>query len=106
MLPNLSGTVKRFSQDVKLIRVTTSIVNHQPVETETVINIRAVVQPAQREKILKDKLDYSLRYVLVHSLDEILINDKLEHKGIIYRAIECADHSDYGYYEAVMEQQK
>ena len=106
MLPNLSGTVKRFSQDVKLIRVTTNIVNHQPVETETVINIRAVVQPAQIEKILKDKLDYSLRYVLVHSLDEILINDKLEHKGIIYRAIEDADYNEYGYYTSVLEEVK
>ena len=106
MLPNLSGTVKRFSQDVKLIRVTTSIVNHQPVETETVINIRAVVQPAQKEKIIKDKLDYSLKYIQVHSLDEILINDKLEHEGIIYRAIEDADYNNYGYYETIMEQQK
>ena len=33
-LPNMSRTVKRFSIPAKLIKVTKTIVNHKPVESE------------------------------------------------------------------------
>lgn len=106
MLLNLSKTIKRLSQPVKLIRITTDIVNHKPEETETEINIKAVIQPANKEKINKDKLDWSLKYILVHSTDEIVIGDLIVHKNIRYKSFEDADYSDYGYYESIMEQQK
>lgn len=105
-LPNLSRTVKRLSQPIKLIKVTTTVVNHKPVEAEVESTIKAVVQPAQKEKLNKDKIDHSLKYVRVHSVDEIVMNDIIEHQGIRYKAFEDADYSDYGYYEIIMEEQK
>lgn len=105
-LPNMSRTVKRFSVPVKLLKITTSIVNHKPVETETESTIKVVVQPAQKEKLNKDKIDYSLQYVQVHSLDAINIGDVIEYKSIRYKAIEDVNYSDYGYYENIMEEQK
>ena len=105
-LPNLSRTVKRLSQPIKLFKITTNVVNHKPVETEVESTIRAVVQPAQKEKLNKDKIDYSLKYVQVHSVEAIVMNDVIEHQGIRYKAFEDADYSDYGYYETIMEEQK
>lgn len=105
-LPNMSRTVKRFSVPVKLLKIATSIVNHKPVETETESTIKVVVQPAQKEKLNKDKIDYSLQYIQVHSLDEIVIDDVIEYKSIRYKAFEDANYSDYGYYEIIMEEQK
>lgn len=105
-LPNLSRTVKNFSIPVKLFKIATTIVNHKPVETETESSIKVVVQPAQKEKLNKDKIDWSLRYVQVHSLDQIVMNDEIEYKGVRYKAFEDADYSEYGYYEIIMEEQK
>ncbi len=105
-LPNLSRTVKRFSVPVKLFKITKTIVNHVPQETEVESSIKAVVQPAQKEKLVKDKIDHSLKYVQVHTLTEIVEGDIIEYKGIRYKAFEDADYSDYGYYEIIMEEQK
>lgn len=105
-LPNMSRTVKRFSVPVKLIKITKTIVNHKPVETEVESTIKAVVQPAQKEKLNQDKINWSLRYVQVHSIDEIAIDDIIEYKGVRYKAFENGDYNDYGYYENIMEEQK
>ena len=116
MLPNLLQTVKRFSVPTQLIKVSTAIVNHKPVDTETPINIRASIQPAQKDKLNKDKIDWSLKYIQVHSYDqmvsgtlvsgEISINDIIVHHGIRYKSFEGTDYNDFGFYETVMEEQK
>ncbi len=105
-LPNMSRTVKNFSIPVKLFKVTTTIVQHKPVENYVESSIKCVVQPAQKEKLNKDKIDWSLRYIQVHSIDQILIDDEIEYKGIRYKAFEDGDYSEYGYYENIMEEQK
>lgn len=105
-LPNLSKTVKRLSQPVSLLRVTKSVVDHRVVESETTISIKAVVQPAQKDKLNKAKLDFNLKYILVHSLQEVKISDIIVHHNIRYKAFENADYSDYGYYEIIMEEEK
>ena len=105
-LPNMASAVKGFSVPVKLLKVATSIVNHKPVEVETESTIKVVIQPAQKEKLNKDKIDFSLQYVQIHSLDAINIGDMIEYKSIMYKAIEDADYSEYGYYEIIMEEQK
>ena len=106
MLPNLSNTIKRFSQPIKLIRVVKMIENHRPIETETITDIKAVIQPANTNKLNKDKLDYNLRYLQVHSLEEIKLNDMIEYKNVRYRAIENSNYLDYGYFEVIMEEVK
>jgi len=116
MLPNLLATVKRLSQPTQLIKVVTTIVDHKPSEAETPINVRAAIQPAQKNKLNKDKIDWSLKYIMVHSYDqmvlgvsvsgEISISDYIVHHGIRYKAFENADYNDYGFYETIMEEQK
>ena len=106
MLPNMSRTVRNFSIPTKLFKVTKTIVNHKPAEALIESSIKTVIQPANKEKLNKDKIDWSLKYVLVHSVDQIIMDDIIEHKGIRYKAFEDADYNDYGYYELVMEEQK
>lgn len=105
-LPNMSRTVKRFSIPAKLYKLTTTIVNHKPYKTAIEIPIKVVVQPAQKEKINQGKINWSLKYVQVHSLDEIRLNDILDYKNCKYQAIENSDYSEYGYYESIMEEHK
>lgn len=120
MLPDLLETVKSLSQPTQLIKVETTIVNHRPSEVETPLNVRAAIQPAQKNKLNKDKIDWSLKYIMVHSYDqtivigdvptlvsgEISISDYIVHKGIKYKAFENSDYNDYGFYETIMEEQK
>jgi len=106
MLPNLSNTIRRFSQSVVLIRTTEEIINHKPQNTEEYKSIKAVIQPAQKSKLNKDLIDWSLGYLWVHSLETIKKNDKIEYKGKEYRAFEDANYSDYGYYETTFEEIK
>ena len=107
-LPNMSRTVKRFSVPVpvKLLKIAISIVNHKPYYTAIENTIKVVKQPAQKEKLNKDKIDYSLNYIQVHSLDNIYIDDIIEFNNKRYRAIEYANYCEYGYYEVIMEEHK
>jgi hypothetical protein len=105
-LPNLSKTIRRLSQDVTLSRITKSVIDHKVVESETSVAFKAVVQPAQKNKLNKAKLDFNLKYILVHSLLEVKISDIIVHHNIRYKAFENADYNDYGYYEIIMEEQK
>ena len=105
-LPNLSKTVKRLSQSVTLNRITRSVVDHRVVETLTPTPFKAVIQPAQKNKLNKAKLDFSLKYIQVHSLEEVKISDIIVHQSISYKAFENADYNDYGYYEIIMEELK
>lgn len=105
-LPNMANVLTASEQSVKLKRITQSIVNHRPVETvaETIIN--AVVQVAEKEKLQIAIVDWSLRYLMVHSKVPFTINDLIEHKSKNYKIIDLGDWSDYGYYESVAEEVK
>ena len=106
MLPDLSNAIKRFSQAVNLLRTTEKIVNHLPTEIEETIQIQAVIQPADKEKLTMDNLNYSLKYIQVNGLEPLKINDKISYKGTNYRIISLNDFSDYGYFEGIGEEIK
>lgn len=106
MLPDMSDVLDEFSQPITLIRVSQDIVNFRPVENETDVPIVAVVQPAQKEKINPTIIDWSLDYQLVHSVQEILVGDRMEYCGIKYKAVELGPYQDYGFSEALFEEIK
>ena len=106
MLPKPISAIKRFSQPIKLIKVTQTIENHRPVESEVISDIKAVVQIANKSNINKDYLNYGLEYLQVHTLDAIQLNDYIEYKNKRYRVVENSNYSDYGYYESVCEEVK
>ena len=105
-LPDMSPTLKRFEQAILLSTVTQTIVNFLPVETEVVTDIFAVVQPAQKEKLNPSIIDWSLRYMLVHSSSTIKIGDFMTHDSIKYKAVDYGPYSDYGFNSVVFEEIK
>lgn len=106
MLPDMSDVLDEFLQPVSLSTVTQSIVDHRPVDTESVAAIMAVVQPANREKLNPAIVDWSLDYLQVHTKVSVKIGDFLTHSGLKYKAVELGNYSDYGYYETIFEQVK
>jgi hypothetical protein len=107
MLPDMSDVLVEFSQTVTLKRVTQTIVDFHPVESVINLTIDAVVQPADKEKLNPDLVDWSLQYVLVHTVATVQINDQLIHNGILYRSVgPLGNYSDYGFHEIVFEEIK
>lgn len=106
MLPDMADVLDEFSQPITLSRITQTIVGHRPVDTATAVSIMAVVQPAQKDKINSDIIDWNLAYYQVHSKQAILVNDQMLYQGTNYKAVELAQYGDYGYYEALFEQIK
>lgn len=106
MLPDMSDVFDEFSQPITLKRVSQTIVDHRPVNDTTDVPIDAVVQPANKEKINPNIIDWSLDYQLVHSVQEILIGDQMVYCGIKYKAVELGPYQDYGFSEAIFEEIK
>lgn len=105
-LPNMAKVLNRFAQSLSLIRVEQQIVDFRPVDTETEFEVQAVVQPAQKEKINPAIINWSLKYFLVHSKQEILLGDRMEYCGIKFKAVEVGLFGDYGFHEAIFEEMK
>lgn len=106
MLPDMSGVLDRFLQNVTIGTVTQTVVNHRPVDTHVDLATQAVVQPANKEKLNPDIVDWSLIYKQVHSKVEIKIGDFLTVSGKKYKAVELGDYNEYGYYETIFEEVK
>jgi len=106
MLPDMADVLDEFSQSITLIRVSQDIVDFRPVNNETDVPVDAVIQPANKEKVNPNIIDWSLDYLQVHSCQEILIGDRLEYCGRKYKAVEIGPYQDYGFSEAIFEEIK
>ena len=76
------------------------------MQNEEDISTEAVVQPANKERINPDIIDWSLEYLQVHSKITIVIDDRLTWQGKKYKAVELGNYVSYGFYEALFEQVK
>jgi len=105
-IPDMSDVLEEFSQPLMLSRVSQQIVDFHPVNVETKFEISAVIQPAQKEKINPDIIDWRLSYYIIHCAEKILIGDFVEYCGKKFKCIETANYSDYGFYESLFEEIK
>lgn len=91
---------------IKRTKVITSV-DFEKSEVITDVEIRASVQPADEEVIQKEKLDYSLEYLMVHnSTVPLEINDFIVYKSKEYKIIRKLDYSDYGFVMPIAEEVK
>ena len=104
ILPNLANTVLRFAQTITKRAFTQTVVNHEPTESYIDGDFLATVTTPTPEDLQQVEIDTSLKYKLIHSADEIKINDLVVHKGTTYRIITLSDREDYGYYRTVGEE--
>lgn len=105
-LPNLSRPVARWGQAVVLKTVTITKIDFVETQVITGVDINAVVQPAQKEKLNPAIIDWSREYLQIHSLTPLTFGQFIEYKGEDFKIVDGGGYSDYGYYEFVGEQTK
>ena len=105
-LPDVSEALAEWvsSYTVKTVtQQTTDFIDTSPVVGRTV---EAMVQVAEKEKLNPDQIDWSLRYLLIHSPEQLNAGEFIEYRGEDYKIIDDGDWLAYGYTEAVAEQTK
>lgn len=106
MLPDMSEVLDEWAVTVQLKTITQHTIDFQRADLVSVADIQAVVQPANKEKLNPDSIDWSLRYVQIHSVEHLSVGQFIEHEGIDYKIIEDGNYLAYGYCEAIGEQTK
>lgn len=107
MLPDMSDVLSEWEQDVLRKVVDRQTVDFEPVDVVTAYTMRAVVQVERPENLNMDTLDWSRRYIKIHTNDDSLnVGEFLEYQGQDYKIVTDSDFSDYGFYRAIGEQTK
>lgn len=106
MLPNLAPVLSAWSKPYTIKSIAKTTVDFVESETVTARTINAVVQPAQKEHLNAADIDWSLRYLLIHSDSEVELGEMFEVSGEDYKIIDAGDYQLYGYTEAIAEQTK
>ena len=106
MLPDMSDTLPEWSLPYPLKTVTKATVDFVESNTVTVGTVEAVVQVADKTKLNIEQIDWSLRYLLVHAADPLIIGQYIEYEGGDYKIVTDGDHQLYGFSEVVAEQTK
>jgi len=106
MLPDMSDVLTEWEQDVFLKTVTTTTVDFIPTSTVASASLKAVIQPAKKEALNPDSLDWSREYLMVHSKQLLTLGQFIEYKGRDFKIIDTAGYNDYGFSEAVAEETK
>jgi len=106
MLPDMSDTLDEWALPYLIKTATETTVDFVRAPVVTGRTIDAVVQVADKNKLNTDQIDWSLRYLQVHSSSEIANGEFLEFQGEDYKIIDNGDYQLYGFTEAVAEQTK
>lgn len=106
MLLDMKDALDGFTQTLTLIEVTQEIVEYKPVSIENSTEIQAVVQVADSDKIKSDNVDFSKKYIQVHTVSELKNIDMCVYQGLKYKAFSLKPYQDYGFFEAIFEETK
>ena len=106
MLPDMSDVLTEWSVPVDLITRTFTSVDFVETPVDVVTPVLAVVQPSSAEELKVLEVDYSLKHQTLHSVSLIANGQFFTYQGIEYKVISPTGWNDYGYTEAVGEQQK
>lgn len=108
MIPNMSFVLSAFQTDVTINTYERQSVNF--TETTVLISsimIKAVIQPAQPEQLKAIGIvDFSLRYIQVHSQTDLTVGQYVVYQGKTYKIITPSDYQLYGFSEVVAEEVK
>lgn len=106
-LPNLKRTVLRKAQTVKYKMISQEIINYEAVNVESApIDLKATIQAVEKDQIKKDKVDYNLEYISIHTIMELKISDVITYKEKDFRIFWTKNLSEYGFFHAQGEEIK
>lgn len=103
---DVSDALDDWLRPKKVKTVTTTTVDFVKQQQVVVRQQECMVQPAEKEKLRVEGIDWSLKYILVHSKEKIAIAEYIEHNGEDYKVIAPADWDGYGYCAVIAEQTK
>lgn len=106
MLPDMSDTLDEWSDEYTVKNIDQRTVDFESSNVVTSRTIQAIVQVADKDKLNTDQIDWSLRYLLIHSSDVVENGELIEYNGEDYKIIDNGDWQAYGFTEAVAEQTK
>jgi hypothetical protein len=106
MLPDMSDALPEWSLPYTVKTVTQETQDFEPFDIVTARTISAVVQLANKEKLNPDSIDWSLRYLWIHTTSQLTVGEFIEYAGTDYKIIEPGDWQLYGYTEAIAEEVK
>ena len=107
MLPDVSDALLDWISPHTVKAVTKQTVDFVESNVVTPRTVSAMVQPADPQRLQTlAGLDWSSKYVLIHSLDAIQVGEYIEYQGEDYKLVSATDWRDYGYTKAVGEQTK
>jgi len=105
-LPNVSHVLGVWSSIYRVKTITRQTVDYVDADVVTGRNVAAVVQPADKTKLNADNIDWSLRYLLIHSAEELADGELIVYQGEDYKIIADGDWQLYGHSEVLAEQTK
>lgn len=103
MLPDVADALVGWKLPIMLKTVIKTTVDFEPVETVTVEQIHAVIQPTQKTRLNADTLDWSQAHITLHTTDLLQIGQVVEFQNADYEIVEVADFTMYGYCESVAQ---
>ena len=101
-IPKIQVALNGWESEIVLNKITTTIVDYEPVKTPQTITFNGVVQPLTAEALKLKPLDSrSWEWLMIHTRTqaEIETNDLIEYKGKKYKVMAKNDYSENGYYE-------
>lgn len=105
-LPNLAHVLAAWMRPYTVRSVERITVDFVEASVVTARTISAVVQVADKTKLNPDSIDWALRYLQLHSPQQIIVGEIIEFQGADYKVISTSDYQIYGFTEATAEQIK
>jgi hypothetical protein len=106
MLPDMSSVLTAWESPFTIKTVTKTTVNFQPVVVVVARTQNCVVQVARIENLILDTINYALQYLMVHSKENIDIDELLVYQGRDFIIVQSGQWDGYGYTECVAEETK
>lgn len=109
MLPDVSHVLDSWLQDLTHRVISKSYPdadNFDPTFIFSDAAIKGVIQVAKPRDLQGITVDWSLRYIIVHTKSFINAGDVLIDRSVNYKVIETSNWSDAGYYRVIAEQIK
>lgn len=103
---DMSDALDGLEQDVTFTDKNTFTVDFEEFENVTDVVIPAVIQPAQKESLSVENVDWSKEYILIHSTSQLKINYFVTWNNTEFKIIDRGNYTDYCFFEAVGEEVK
>jgi len=105
-LPQVGHVLTDWEEIFTIKTVTRTTVDFEETTSVATRSQRCVIQPANKEQLNPETIDWSLEYIWIHSKDTIEIGEYVTFQGADYKVVQRAGYGRYGYTEVIAEQTK